>query len=700
MRKFMFQLVRSTVLVIAIASFTAASLVAQSDTTPPKLLDLTFSPSTVDVTAAAQTITFSLHITDDLSGIDTTSGNRIAVTLISPSANQFVTGFASALAGIVLDATVQVPVSIPRFSEAGTWTVRSVRLRDKTGNQVSVGTSVLAAAGFPTTLTVIDANPDVEPPQCTAVTMSPSSVNVSSAAASITVDLALTDNVSGISQIFNRISETGLTSDFRLTSPSGNQRRFLTIRSFQLISGTITNGTWRATLDMPQYSEPGVWKLTSLTLQDEAGNAKFHSAAELAAFGSSIELTVASFPSDTTKPVLTGLTFTPSFINTSVGAQTVQVDISATDDLSGISFIADSRVNSFFFGASLRSPSGAQSVFTNSLFSPATPQPPPISGTPQSGTWRFNATFPQFSEEGTWKVQIDLKDVTRNLSRYLTADISALGLPSQLEVVRPSLQPDGTIDPSVGGTIVDSTFGSRAELIIPAGVLFNSTTVAIDVFQSPLNLPIPTGFSTAETYFVNVQFTPQPTFPLPAPGITVVLPLRTYMIPGTAIDLYRVDPLTGNLEPSLDTSGNPVIGIVDAGGLTATFEHVAKFSTVVGLQRDAVTVTVDVKPGETPNVINTKSKGTVPVAIFSTPTFDVTKVDPATLRFSGASVAKNTQGRWQVSTGDLDLDGREDLIVHFETQELLLNTTDAEGVVEGHTPDGRYFRGKDAVKIL
>jgi hypothetical protein len=131
------------------------------------------------------------------------------------------------------------------------------------------------------------------------------------------------------------------------------------------------------------------------------------------------------------------------------------------------------------------------------------------------------------------------------------------------------------------------------------------------------------------------------------------------MIPGTAIDLYRVDPLTVDWEPSLDTSGNPVVGIVDAGGLTATFEHVAKFSAVVRLLRDAVTVTVDVKPGETPNVINAKSNGRVPVAIFSTPTFDVTKVDPATLRFSGLRWRRirKASGRFRPATS-IWMDGK------------------------------------------
>jgi hypothetical protein len=124
---------------------------------------------------------------------------------------------------------------------------------------------------------------------------------------------------------------------------------------------------------------------------------------------------------------------------------------------------------------------------------------------------------------------------------------------------------DGTVPPS-GGTVADTTFEDRAELIVPGGVFTQPTAIAIDVLESPLVIPLPTGFSSAETYFVNVQLTPTPAFPLPAPGITVVLPLRNYTIPGTGINLFRIDPVTGNLIPALDISGNPATGLVDPGG--------------------------------------------------------------------------------------------------------------------------------------
>src|SRR6267142_2830701 len=90
-----------------------APLLAQSDTVPPQLVGLSIAPPSVDVTLAAQTVTFTLHIADNLSGIDVSSGQRISVNLRSPSGVQFA-GAVSFQPGILLDANLNVLVSIPR----------------------------------------------------------------------------------------------------------------------------------------------------------------------------------------------------------------------------------------------------------------------------------------------------------------------------------------------------------------------------------------------------------------------------------------------------------------------------------------------------------------------------------------------------------------------------------------------------------
>jgi hypothetical protein len=86
--------------------------------------------------------------------------------------------------------------------------------------------------------------------------------------------------------------------------------------------------------------------------------------------------------------------------------------------------------------------------------------------------------------------------------------------------------------------------------------------------------------------------------------------------------------------------------------------------------------------------------------VYSTPTLDLTNIDPGSLNLSGASVAKNAAGKWQVSYADVNDDGRVDIIAHFLTTELLVKQDDTHAVLEGQTQDNRLFRGMDSIRVI
>jgi hypothetical protein len=112
-------------------------------------------------------------------------------------------------------------------------------------------------------------------------------------------------------------------------------------------------------------------------------------------------------------------------------------------------------------------------------------------------------------------------------------------------------------------------------------------------------------------------------------------------------------------------------------------------------------VAIDIKPGSDPNSINLRSKGNVPVAIFSTPAFDATTIDPATVKLADAPVrVVGKKGRLQAAAEDVNGDGLMDLLVHIDTQALALAPGDVEAVLTGATYDGTPIRGSDAVQIV
>ena len=148
-----------------------------------------------------------------------------------------------------------------------------------------------------------------------------------------------------------------------------------------------------------------------------------------------------------------------------------------------------------------------------------------------------------------------------------------------------SLTPDGTAG---DGTVEDNLFGDNASVTFPPGVVPPTTEVIIDVIESPPTLP-PGGFSTGSN-FVNIELVPPPAFPLPPPGLTLVLPVSPPLPAGTPLNLFRVSEITGLLELVVDSMALPIIGIVDPDGNSATFTGIVELSMIVGFVPDQLPI--------------------------------------------------------------------------------------------------------------
>jgi len=112
-------------------------------------------------------------------------------------------------------------------------------------------------------------------------------------------------------------------------------------------------------------------------------------------------------------------------------------------------------------------------------------------------------------------------------------------------------------------------------------------------------------------------------------------------------------------------------------------------------------VAIDILPGTFPNEINLGSGGTVPVAIFSTDTFDATTVDPLTVTLAGAPVELKPNGQPMAASEDVNDDGLLDLVVHVITAELQLTSGDTEATLLGTTTYcGECIEGTDSVCIV
>ena len=120
----------------------------------------------------------------------------------------------------------------------------------------------------------------------------------------------------------------------------------------------------------------------------------------------------------------------------------------------------------------------------------------------------------------------------------------------------------------------------------------------------------------------------------------------------------------------------------------------------LAVQVSALQVLIDIKPGSDPNSINLGSRGVVPVAILSSPTFDATTVDPTTVRLADAAVRVRGNGQPQASVQDMNHDGLPDLVVQVDTEALAIAEGDVQAILTGRTYAGVYITGVDSVWIV
>jgi len=144
---------------------TAGPLPAVEDTAPPRLVSISFSPTTVDISGSNQAITVTARITDNLSGmvaraVDESSRAAVSGWFTSPSQNQGrAVDFDLSMreSGDELDGVYVSNMLVPQSSEAGIWTLMEFSAADALGNRQQLELAELLARGFPLQFRVVPA---------------------------------------------------------------------------------------------------------------------------------------------------------------------------------------------------------------------------------------------------------------------------------------------------------------------------------------------------------------------------------------------------------------------------------------------------------------------------------------------------------------------------------------------------------------
>ena len=368
----------------------------------PNISALSFTPTSISTVSGPAIVNVNFTLTDASTGI-----SYLETAFVDPFGSLYQRASKS-FSPPSTPITDSVAINFPQNSHAGTWTLAYVFLADAAGNTLYLDSNGLAARGFTTALQVTSTT-DTTPPNITAFSFTPTSVNTTAAAVGVTVNFTLTDDLTGAS-FFQVV----------FTSPSGNSMQ---TASKNLAPGTtVTNSV---VVTFPKFSEAGTWTVSSVFLADAASNTLVLATADLVARGFTTTLPVTS-TIDTTPPTLTSFSFTPASLSTLGG--TVLVSTGVTDDISGVNSVQVTFV----------SPSGSQTVTGAANISPASTAPP-------SSATQIQLNFPNPTEQGTWtQASVFISDAAGNtslISQPITLTINPPGADTTPPLIIPTVSP-------------------------------------------------------------------------------------------------------------------------------------------------------------------------------------------------------------------------------------------------------------------
>lgn len=216
----------------------------------------TLSPTSVNVTSAAQTSVYSVTVDGSVGA----SGTIADLVLQRTSNSEFINLVASSTQGFVVGSqAASSTIQVPRFIQGGA--LRPVVSLETTNGDIFQWGSELSGAPYlfnmPTLTITNSGSVDTLPPVLSSFTISSRTANVNASAVTLNLAMTITDNLSGVSDVSVQI----VHPDDTLNRPVAVSR----------ISGTIGNGNWTGNLVIP-YEFPTAQYEVIVELSDVAGN--------------------------------------------------------------------------------------------------------------------------------------------------------------------------------------------------------------------------------------------------------------------------------------------------------------------------------------------------------------------------------------------------------------------------------------------
>jgi hypothetical protein len=310
----------------------------RADALPPVIHAVMFAPTVINTSLSSAIVNVTFWASDDAAGVQS-----CRVNLLFPGATPATRTFTFSTYTAINSSygVVSGSISVASGSALGVYNITLARCSDATGKSFTYSGDTLAPIISSTVAFTQVSMGDLLPPVISSVRFSPTVVNTSIASAAINASVAVSDDFIGIRSCF-----------VSLLSPSGTVSR--SCNTPTLSQGQLLNGVVSCVLTLPVFSEFGNWSFNSVQCTDVLSQSTSFSLGDpqLLAIASSSQLGVSQVAQgDLLPPSVTAVMFTPSVIDTSLQAATVNISLVVQDDASGISSCS----------LMLRSPDGSSS---------------------------------------------------------------------------------------------------------------------------------------------------------------------------------------------------------------------------------------------------------------------------------------------------------------------------------------------------
>jgi hypothetical protein len=299
--------------------------------------------------------------------------------------------------------------------------------------------------------------------------------------------------------------------------------------------------------------------------------------------------------------------------------------------------------------------------------------------------------------------------------KKLTAVISfLLGAGMALAQNAPCPQPPNLLTVKVDATVnLDPTtnlYKYQYTLTNDAGSQQNLRAFALDFADSVSSVKTPSGWShgfVRRRSTIAWAATAAADLPPGTPDQGQLPPLLSPIKPGASLSGFSFTSpkppgpvkfyVTGETQIGVGTEEDAEMATQNCPQSVGSFLDLALVGSTQG-PVNFIPVSIEIKPPvSAPVPVNPKEDGVTPVAILGTSSFDVTTIDPASLRLGPGGSAPQPN---QVHTEDVNSDGIPDLVAQFPSQAIGARCNDTALFLTGMTVAGVPIQGSEAIQTV